>query len=369
MTEEETLLNGAIKLCPNNFTELSRTPWAGKVIGASFKNEIVDQDEQISIGESWEFSCDPKLPSILSQVNIPLPDLVRKYPEEVIASDWKAFQSSPHCEILIKLLDAAQPLSVQVHPSDDDPNLKSNECGKPESWLILAASPGAGIYLGFSRSISKKSLREALTTGKDIRGLLNFVPVKAGDYFNIPPGVTHAVGAGVTLLEPQRIINGKSGKTYRMWDWNRTYDETGALSDNGKARELHIEESLLIIDPERQHGNSFVTSLREKGRLVHKNPKSRVTHYGGNHYYSTYHIILEGGSHLSFEIQNAYGAMVILDGGVSINSRLGKKTFARKGQPLLLPNKANPYGLEVKENSVVILLSPEYGDVEFSNNL
>ena len=82
-----------------------------------------------------------------------------------------------------------------------------------------------GLYIGFDNAISKEKLESLLRDGDKAKATLKFVEVKAGDYFEIEPGVTHAIGPGVTLLEPQRIIKGQSGKTYRLWDWGRKYDE------------------------------------------------------------------------------------------------------------------------------------------------
>src|SRR5262249_40973462 len=146
------------------------------------------------------------------------------------------------------------------------------ESGKPESWLILSAEPGAGIYLGFSKAFAKAELFSILADPlrtSELKDLLQFVPVAENDYFEIAPGVPHAIGAGVTLVEPQRVAPGKSGQTFRLWDWDRRYDEKGQLDPiKGKARELHVAQCKHLVDPMQQCGLDFVSKLRRSPRKI-----------------------------------------------------------------------------------------------------
>ena len=136
----------------------------------------------------------------------------------------------------MKLIDTSTELSLQLHPGDDFSGLNPLECGKPESWLIQDAEPGAGIYLGFRESMTSEELRARLTGGLPMtREDLHFVPVHKYDYFEIEPGTPHAIGAGVTLIEPQRCLPGKMGVTYRMWDWERRYDQNGLLDQDSES--------------------------------------------------------------------------------------------------------------------------------------
>jgi hypothetical protein len=132
--------------------------------------------------------------------------------------------------LLVKLLDAAEPLSVQIHPSDDYVGLRPGECGKPEAWYVVERDPGAGLFLGFREGVGAAEVRAALDANADVSRLMHFVPVEPGDFFVIEAGTPHAIGAGVTLVEPQRMIAGSSGVTYRYWDWGRRYDSAGVPS-------------------------------------------------------------------------------------------------------------------------------------------
>jgi len=144
----------------------------------------------------------------------------------------------------VKLVDAADDLSVQIHPADDDPQLAADESGKPEAWYIIDAAPGAGLYLGFRQGVSRQAVETAIDEQGDVAALMSFVPVSPGDLFLIGPGTPHAIGKGVLLLEPQRVAPGKRGITYRYWDWNRNYDDAGRLAPNGQPRTLHRERAL-----------------------------------------------------------------------------------------------------------------------------
>src|SRR6478735_3866269 len=143
-------LSQAMKLSPDLFTPLTRTPWAGRRIAELYKKDILPAAVQEPIGEAWEVSCDPDFPSQILGYDVSLLELINQKPEAMLSPEYVR-ENGPSCEILIKLLNADDPLSVQVHPEDGDRSLKPEECGKPESWLVLDAAPGAGLYLGFSR--------------------------------------------------------------------------------------------------------------------------------------------------------------------------------------------------------------------------
>ena len=234
-----------IELEPGNFTSLTRTPWAGSMM-VDFKKKLVSSCADL-IGESWEFSCDPQMPSR------------EKGSQKLIADILK----NP-CDILVKLLNANSPLSLQIHPEDSDPSLQDDECGKPEAWYILDAQPNSGIYLGFKDNVSDQEIGQLLRDPQNDT-FLHFIPVKKGDYFEILPGVPHAIGPGVLLLEPQRVRNGKKGKTYRMWDWNRKYDANGKLDlQNGQGRELHVSQALACLKGKIAFGPELEQLCRKK---------------------------------------------------------------------------------------------------------
>jgi mannose-6-phosphate isomerase len=252
------------RLRPDNFTPLTRTPWAGRRLLARYKPGLRWPEP---VGESWEISVEPSFPSRLERDGRPLRD--------VLAVDPEGWLGRRVCErygrqspLLVKLLDSAENLSVQVHPADDDPALAPHEAGKPESWYVLDADPGAGLYLGFREGVDRAEAERCLRLEGPFNHLLNFVPVSAGDSFVISPGTVHAIGAGVTLVEPQHVAPGRSGVTYRFWDWNRRYDADGRPCPDGRPRPLHVERSLAVTDWAAPRGAAFVEACRSAPRRL-----------------------------------------------------------------------------------------------------
>ena len=139
--------------------------------------------------------------------------------------------------ILVKLIDAREALSVQVHP--DDAYAAEHEggaWGKTELWYVLRADPGAEIACGFSRDMDSGLVRRAVADGTICR-YLDRVPVRRGDAFAIRPGTVHAIGAGIVMAEIQQ----SSDLTYRLYDYGR-------FDQDGKPRELHIAKALDVAD-------------------------------------------------------------------------------------------------------------------------
>jgi mannose-6-phosphate isomerase len=134
-------------------------------------------------------------------------------------------------ELLVKYLFTSEHLSVQVHPTDAEARKAGYPRGKDEAWLILAAEPGATVALGTKRPMSKDELRAASLDGS-IEHLLDWKPVKAGEFIYSPAGTIHAIGGGLTVIEMQQNVD----LTYRLYDY-------------GSDRELHLDEGVAVSDP------------------------------------------------------------------------------------------------------------------------
>jgi mannose-6-phosphate isomerase len=151
--------------------------------------------------------------------------------------------------LLVKLLDADEPLSLQIHPRDDHGGLAPGESGKPEAWYVIAAEPGAWIAFGWREGTRRTDVLEALARGDgSLAAMLQRVEVSAGDCFVVDAGTPHAIGPGVTLVEPQYVARGKRGVTYRYWDWERRYDGEGRLDPAGEPRALHVAPAIEVTD-------------------------------------------------------------------------------------------------------------------------
>jgi hypothetical protein len=232
----------------DNFTPPTRTPWGGTRLVSRYKPApalSAAARASLCVGESWEISVEPDFPSLLDD-GTPLSDWLARAPAETLGEEHVRGRSGT--ALLVKLIDTAEPLSVQIHPNDDYAGLSPGESGKPESWYVVEREPGAGLYLGFQRGTTERDVREALegsrAGARSLRELLRFVPVEPGDFFVIDAGTPHAIGAGLTLVEPQHVAPGQRGVTYRYWDWDRRYDAHGKVDPQGAPRALHVEHAL-----------------------------------------------------------------------------------------------------------------------------
>ena len=141
------------------------------------------------------------------------------------------FEPPPELDaLLVKYLFTSDKLSVQVHPSDEQAPDGSN--GKEECWLVLDAEPDARLAVGFRENVTAEQMRAGALDGS-IEQMLEWHPVKAGDFFYIPAGTVHAIGSGIALIEIQQ----NSDITYRFYDY-------------GRPRELHLDESLSVAEGE-----------------------------------------------------------------------------------------------------------------------
>ena len=204
------------------------------------------------IGESWELADLPDDKSVIANGELAgqtLGSVIEKYPKE-ITGDEKVWRPFP---LLIKLLDAEDILSVQVHPDEQTCERLGKGEPKTECWYIIAAAPGAVIYKGLKKGVSKDKFAEAIKEGS-VAELLAKVAVEAGQCHFLPAGTAHSIGAGLLIAE----IQTPSDTTYRVFDFNR-------VDDAGKARDLHIEEALESIHFGACRDNLSVTTA---GRLV-----------------------------------------------------------------------------------------------------
>jgi mannose-6-phosphate isomerase len=148
--------------------------------------------------------------------------------EEPVGEIWFPSPAGDDPELLIKYLFTSEKLSVQVHPDDDAARARGYPRGKDEAWLVLAAEPDSTIALGPKRPVSAEELRAAALDGSIVH-LLDWRPVKAGDFIYSPAGTVHAIGAGLTVIEIQQNLD----LTYRLYDY-------------GRPRELHLDEGIPV---------------------------------------------------------------------------------------------------------------------------
>jgi mannose-6-phosphate isomerase len=191
-----------------------------------------------TIGESWEVSAVPSSMSVVKNGPLAgrnLAELTSEYGELMLGKAVAA-KYGDKFPILIKYIDAAKDLSIQVHPDDALAKARHNCFGKTEMWYIMKAEPGASLYSGFKQHISKDEYAKRIADGT-ICDVLQKHEVKSGDVFFIPAGRVHAICGGIMVAEIQQSSN----ITYRIFDYNR-------MGLDGKPRQLHTEEAVDTID-------------------------------------------------------------------------------------------------------------------------
>ena len=233
-------------------------PWGGRMLTTLFDKSLPSDE---LIGESWELVS---LPDNESQVKDgplagqTISELVQNWGPGLFG---EAEPAEEHFPLLIKFLDAREDLSVQVHPKPpvDDPG---GWCPglKHEAWYVLAADPGAQIYIGLKPGVTIEELAR-VANSPGTANLLRSWPARPSDCFYLPSGTIHALGAGLVVAE----IQTPSDVTYRLYDWDRP-------GRDGRPRELHVDQALRnirsditdtqIIQPRQAMPHAFVTATR-----------------------------------------------------------------------------------------------------------
>ena len=200
--------------------------------GHRLKKEFGKKTTLEKVAESWELSCHKDGLSVIDggeYAGLTLQEYADKMEKAVFGTHCEAFEEFP---LLIKLIDAEQNLSVQVHPSNEYALAVEGEYGKTEMWYVVDAKEGASLIYGLNRTVGKEEFA-ARIRDNTLLEICNFVPVKKGDVFFIEAGTLHAIGAGILIAEIQQ----NSNSTYRVYDYGR-------VGADGKPRQLHVEKAL-----------------------------------------------------------------------------------------------------------------------------
>ena len=267
------------------------------------------------VAESWELSTHPAGESRVDggEYNgLTLSQYFQQVPQ-ALGKNAAAFESFP---VLIKLIDAKDPLSIQVHPSDEYALRVEGEYGKTEMWVIVDCEPGAFLYFGVNRPVSKEEFRQRIEDNTVLE-VLNKVEVHPGDVFFIQAGTIHAIGAGILICEIQQ----NSNCTYRVYD----YDRRGA---DGRPRELHIEKALDVC---RLEPSDTASRLGEVKALA----GGTVQQLGACKYFSTEKLIVEEA--LTLEVgEDSFVSLLAMEGSGWVEGPENKLAF-RAGDSLLVP--------------------------------
>ena len=200
--------------------------------GTRLKSEYGYETENDIAAEAWVLSCHKDGAGIVvngEMAGKSLPQVLESWGKSALGKKAEKF---PYFPLLIKLIDAKQKLSVQVHPNDEYALKNEGEFGKTEMWYVVDCEEGAQLIYGFKEDISKEEFERRIKDNT-LTEVCNFVPVSKGDVFFISAGTLHAIGEGILIAEVQQ----NSNTTYRVSDYGR-------LGADGKPRPLHIEKAL-----------------------------------------------------------------------------------------------------------------------------
>lgn len=266
--------------------------------GRKFETQLGREIPNGNIGESWELSDYGTDLSIIHNGEYAgknFQEVYKKFPKEILGDNFKETESFP---LLVKIIDAREKLSVQVHPDDNYALEKDPEsAGKKESWYIIDADSQATIVCGFKENLSREKYLKQIESSTAEEPLQVFQS-KKGDAFIINPGTVHAIGGGNLILEVQQ----SSDSTYRVYDYGR-------LGDDGKPRKLHLEKALDVlnfnsskkeelIQPEKLDWEGglrkkLIWNDKFKFEILEFNKKAKLPTVGNTKSFQIYHI-LEG---------------------------------------------------------------------------
>ena len=234
------------KMYPMRLRPVCKSPiWGGTRLLQDFGKDC----SALTLGESWELTVRPSEVSRVENgvfAGMRLDEVIKEHKNEITGGKF-GVSDFP---LLIKLIDAGDRLSVQVHPDDAYAKRIENGCGKTEMWYIVEAEAGAELILGLKEGVNAADFAKAVTEGKT-DAALRHVPVHAGECYFIPAGLVHAIGRGILLAEIQQNCD----CTYRVYDYERR-------DSQGNLRELHIQKALDVI-------RSFSEAEIEAARYSH----------------------------------------------------------------------------------------------------
>lgn len=293
--------------------------------GTRLRDDFGKDCELEKVAESWELSCHKDGNSIVANgeyAGLTLAEYIEKAGRSVLGTDCKKFDSFP---ILIKLIDAKDKLSVQVHPNNEYAQRVEGEYGKTEMWYVVDCDEGAELLYGFKHEISKDEFANRIADNTLLE-VTNSVPVKKGDVFFIEAGTLHAIGKGILIAEIQQ----NSNTTYRIYDYGR-------VGKDGKPRELHVEkaEDVTVLGPAKQYPE---TPAEEKDGY-------KIKLLSSCEYFTAYRVDVESKAVLEAD-EKSFNSILVLEGDPEINADDTIK--AKKGDSIFIPAGTGNYTVEGK---------------------
>lgn len=295
------------------YPTLKETIWGGRTLIEDYGFET-DGD---NAAEAWLLSCHKDGPSFVlggKYDGKTLSEVIDAEGREVLGTNNKDIRDFP---VLIKIIDARDKLSVQVHPDDDYAYKYENENGKTEAWYVLKCDEGASLIYGVNHDMARKEFAAAIENGTLLDDV-NVVPVKPGDVVFIPSGMLHAIGEGILLAEVQQSSN----STYRVFDYMRR-------DKNGNLRELHVKKA---VDVMNLNVTNVDFSAEGEPRIMGDAVKTYLT---GCQYFTMTKVELDG-TYTDAADEKSFVSLLVLDGDGKITSADGEIEL-KKGSSIFIP--------------------------------
>lgn len=292
--------------------------WGGNRLKTDFHKEY----EGEILAETWELSCHKDGPSIIlngKDAGKTFRDYVLENQSKAIGTNCDRFEEFP---ILIKFIDARDNLSIQVHPDNAYALKNEGQYGKTETWYIVDAKEGAGIYYGVKEAMTKEEFADKIANNT-VLDALNFQKVKKGEMYFIESGTIHAIGKDVLIAEIQQ----NSNVTYRVYDFGR-------VGADGKPRELHIEKAKEVTN---------LTPMTEK--------KDFGSHLADCDYFTVDALTLDGVQKGETD-GTTFHSILILEGEGTLHTDTESISF-RKGDSLFVTADNGSYTLEGKADALL----------------
>lgn len=293
--------------------------WGGNRLREEY-GKVLDSDK---IAESWELSCHKDGQSVVAcgeYEGRTLTEYIDAKGKSVLGTNCDRFEYFP---ILIKLINAKDNLSVQVHPDNEYAMRVEGEYGKTEMWYIVDCEEGAELLYGFKHEISKEEFAERIANNTLLE-VTNNVPVHKGDVFFIEAGTLHAIGKGILIAEIQQ----NSNTTYRIYDYGR-------VGADGKPRPLHVEKACEVTElvPPK-----YPTTAEGKAQAIEG---GEMTLLRSCEYFNVNRLSVDGTVKLTAS-DKSFNSLLVLDGKVAVSAGTDEVT-AQKGDSVFIDAGTGDY--------------------------
>ena len=316
------------------FEEISKEViWGGNTLASLYSKPF---DKNKTIGESWEICSLPSDDNIVLNGEFKgrtLSSLVEEYGVKLLGTKCK----DDYFPLLIKLIDARDKLSIQVHPDEEYANKRHNKHGKNEMWYVMNTDGNAKLLIGLKENITKDDLKKAVYNKENIEDMFNYFEIKKGDAFYIPNGCIHAILGNSVIAE----IQTPSDVTYRLYDWNR-------VDKNGKSRELHIEDSFNVIK------DIDAYSLKSNKHSKFKSSLLEINTVFSNKYFTAEEYIITDNFNSKTDGES-FEIIMAVEGNGTIESNIdGNVIKLYSGKTVLIPASLGDYIIKTN-NSIKFL--------------